>query len=115
MKISEVTYSGPYGDYEDTKREYAHGACWAFALALHELFGVDVGWVTKGGIPIHGFAIMPDGSLQDVNGRNSLQDIQKKYKADSFAIKVTPDQMANIASVDDSEIDDAKEFISFLK
>lgn len=46
---------------------WLHYDCWAFAIAVRDLTGWDVGWLRDGAgrVPLHAYAVAPGGRMVD--------------------------------------------------
>jgi len=107
-----------YGGFEETRQEYLHGACWTFAVALHELTGWPLAWVRDGSkctewpMPVHGFCVHPSGAYVDAAGFVTAETFRARYGIPQPAVSdASVGQFDAICGLEDDEVDMTKDFI----
>lgn len=74
-------------DTELIRVRFAHADCDDFALAIHAITGWPIASVTSRSCgPLHRLNIAPDGTMVDVDGFVSMEDLKKRYKLKDLSI-----------------------------
>ncbi|MCC1496822.1 hypothetical protein [Alcanivorax sp. 1008] len=66
-------------DIESICDRYAHGDCWCFALAQHQLTGWPLLQLQADGMPMHAAIRAPDGRIWDAYGLSSRDLVAARY------------------------------------
>lgn len=75
------------GEMAIIQRRYANADCDDFALALHAVSGWPIAAIASSSCgPIHRLNIAPDGSLVDIFGHVSMQDLSQRYGLDDLHV-----------------------------
>jgi RNA:NAD 2'-phosphotransferase (TPT1/KptA family)/8-oxo-dGTP pyrophosphatase MutT (NUDIX family) len=94
---------------EDPVGHYAHGACWIYALAVHDLTGLPMLSVSsKGTGPVH-VVVKKGGKLLDSMGEFTLAQIGKRYGLNKpFTEPITEETVEAFYGIDEDELEHAK-------
>ncbi len=89
-------------DLDLIRQRFSHGDCDDFALALHAVTGWPIASINSSSHgPLHRLNIAPDGTMVDVHGFVSMDELKKRYKLRD--LNISPD--TGCGSLLDSDAD----------
>lgn len=89
---------------------WLHDDCWAFAIAVRDLTGWELGWVRDGagGVPLHAYAVTPEGRMVDAAGYVDEAEVRRRYRLRKPVFEhVDEGRIGKFGSVEDEAIADA--------